>query len=205
MPFGLCNAPATFQRAMDNIFRKENRRFVIPYLDDIIIYSRNREEHESHLKTVLNKIKAAGLSLNKKKCKFFKKEVKILGYVVAKGVIKADPDKIEAIRKYPRPGTIKELRSFLGTVNYNREFIKDFATLTAPLYDILKGEKKNSTKKITWSEEKQTAFENIKRVLCNNTERAQPDKDGHFILTTDASETGIGAVLAQRNNKGVEK
>ncbi|KAF9762731.1 Retrovirus-related Pol polyprotein from transposon [Nosema granulosis] len=205
MPFGLCNAPATFQRAMDNVFRKENRRFVIPYLDDIVIFSKTRKKHEATLKVVLGKIRAAGLSLNRKKCKFFKKEITILGHVVTKGRIKADPEKIEAIRKYPKPTTIKELRSFLGTINYNREFIKDFATLTAPLYEILKGKKKNSAKRITMTENQQNSFEKLKKILCENTERAQPNRHGHFILTTDASDTGIGAILAQKDEVGRER
>lgn len=147
MPFGLCNAPATFQRAMDRIFRKENRIFVIPYLDDIIVYSESEEEHQKHLGIVLGEIRSAGLKLNKAKCKFFKKEIKILGNIIGDGKIRIDPQRIEEIKKYPIPRTLKELRSFWGISNYCREFIKGLSEVANPLYELLKGEKKSLTNK----------------------------------------------------------
>ncbi|KAF9758233.1 Retrovirus-related Pol polyprotein from transposon, partial [Nosema granulosis] len=150
MPFGLCNAPATFQRAMDEIIGNCFSDFVIPYLDDIIIFSRNETEHLQHLNIVLNKLKASGLALNKKKCNFLKEEIKILGNVVSRGYIKPDPSKIETIKKYPFPLNLKELRAFLGLVNYCREYIMNYAELTHPLFNQLKGELKNSTKALIW-------------------------------------------------------
>lgn len=96
MPFGLCNAPATFQRAMNNILKKERFKFVIPYLDDIIIFSKDETGHQTHLDIVLGKLKAAGLSLNKKKCHLFKEEIKILGYIITKGKVSNDPERVEA-------------------------------------------------------------------------------------------------------------
>lgn len=108
MPFGLCNAPATFQRTMDAIFTKENRKFVIPYLDDIIIYSKNHQEHRKHLEIVLGKLKAAGIVLNRKKCNFFKDEIKILGNIVSKDSIKPDPEKVIAISNYTEPTNISQ-------------------------------------------------------------------------------------------------
>ncbi|MGL4850996.1 MAG: reverse transcriptase domain-containing protein [Clostridium sp.] len=205
MPFGLCNAAATFQRAMDEIFRKENRKFVIPYLDDIIIYSRDESEHRKHLRTVLGKVRAAGLSLNRKKCHFYKTEVKILGNIVSAGTIKADPAKVETIQRYPTPTTIKELRSFLGLANYCRQFIPGFAMEAAPMFALLKGEKKASNKKIFWGEQEKDSFHRIRKLMGEHTERAQPDRKGRFILTTDASEKGIGAILAQKDQKGRER
>lgn len=114
MPFGLCNAPASFQRAMDQIFRSESRKFVIPYLDDIIVFSRSLKEHREHLEIVLGKIRSAGLSLNEGKCKFFKTEIKILGCIIGQGKIKIDENRLENIKLYPEPSNIKELRSFWG-------------------------------------------------------------------------------------------
>ncbi|MGL5691745.1 MAG: reverse transcriptase family protein, partial [Bacteroidales bacterium] len=153
MPFGLCNAPGTFQRAMDTIFRKDLHKYVIPYLDDIIIFSNSPEEHKIHLDSVLKRIHAAGLILNKKKCKFFKNEVKILGSIVSKGRVKPDPNKISAIKSYSRPSNIKELRSFLGLCNYTRQFVRNYASIALPLFQILKNETKRSIKQIAWNDE----------------------------------------------------
>jgi hypothetical protein len=147
MPFGLCNAPATFQRAMDKIFQKEKGVFVIPYLDDIIVNSKTLEEHTRHLDIVFGRIKAAGLSLNKSKCHLYKTEIKILGNIVGNGVIKPDPDKIKAIKDYNRPTNIKELRSFLGLANYCRDYIPNYSEKTHMLNTLLKGETKKSIKK----------------------------------------------------------
>lgn len=150
--FGLCNFPATFQRAMDRIFEKERGNFIIPYLDDIIVYSKNFKEHQEHLRITLGRIKASGLTLNPKKCVFNKQEIKILGNVISKGIVKPDPEKVEAIKNYARPETVKELRLFLGLANYYRDFIIGFAELATPMTDKLKGEIKRSNKKIIWSE-----------------------------------------------------
>lgn len=116
---------------MDSIFVMETRKFVMSYLDDIIIYSKDIEAHQNHSRIVLGKIRSSGLSLNKNKCKFFKNEIKILGWIINKGSIKMDETRIKAIKKYPEPINTKALRSFLGTVNYKREFIKNFAKITS--------------------------------------------------------------------------
>lgn len=126
MPFGLCNAPATFQRTMDVIFIKERSRFVLTYLDVIIVYSESKDEHIKHLEIVMGRIRASGLSLNISKCHFFEKGIKLLGNIVSQGTIRPDPEKIISIQRYPPPTTIRELRSFLGMVNYCREFIFGF-------------------------------------------------------------------------------
>ena len=146
MPFGLCNAPATFQRAMNQIFRKERSKFVIPYFDDIIVYSRTMEEHEEHLKIVFGRLKAVGISVNKKKCRFAKSEVLILGQVVSEGIVKPDPEKVKAINEFNRPNNIKQLRGFLGLASYCRNFIPMFATMSGPLFNLLKGQTSRSVK-----------------------------------------------------------
>ncbi|KAF9761154.1 Retrovirus-related Pol polyprotein from transposon opus [Nosema granulosis] len=205
MPFGLCNVPATFQRAMDTILRKENRKFVIPYLDDVIVYSKTKEDHSKHLRVVMGKLRAAGISLNGGKCKMFREEIKILGNIISQGKIKVDPERTQRIRNYSPPTTIKELRSFLGVANYCRGFVPGFAELTGPLYDLLKGEKKTSARAITLDERQMKAFKEMKERLCQATTRFQPNFDQDFILVTDASDVGIGAILLQKDSNGRER
>ncbi|MGL5771338.1 MAG: reverse transcriptase family protein, partial [Bacteroidales bacterium] len=205
MPFGLCNAPATFQRVMDRILCKKTRCFVLPYLDDVIIFSKTLAEHNKHVRIVLEKFKSANITLNKKKCKFFQTEIKILGTIISGNKIKPDPCKIEAIKKYPLPENIQQLRAFLGLANYVRTYIKNYATISAKLCEYLKGETKRSVKQIEWSSVAKKCFEQLKQAVINITYRSLPDISKEFILTTDASSTGIGAVLSQIHNNGSER
>ncbi|KAF9762991.1 Retrovirus-related Pol polyprotein from transposon gypsy [Nosema granulosis] len=131
---------------MDTILKEEIDRFAIPYLDDIIIYSKDLNTHKEHMETVFRKLKEAGISLNKNKCKLLRHQVKILGNVVSEEKNRPDKEKIECLKAYPLPKTVKELRSFLGLLNYCREFIKDFSSKAKPLYELLKGETKRSVK-----------------------------------------------------------
>jgi hypothetical protein len=174
MHFGLCNAPATFQRIMDTIFRKERGLFVCPYLDDIIVFSKNITEHKKHLDIVLGKLKAAGIRLNKSKCKFYKESIKILGYVVNSGKVYIDPEKIEVITKFQRPETIKQLRSFLGVCGSGRQFTVNFANFAKPLECLLNNQSKRSIKKIHWNEELNNAFKNIKKFNCKINRKEFP-------------------------------
>lgn len=199
MPFGLCNAPATFQRAMDSILKKERFKFAIPYLDDIIIYSDTEEDHRKHLEIIFGKLKSAGLSLNRKKCKLFRKEIKILGYIVEEGMVKTDPSKLEAILKFKRPENVKGIRSFLGMTGFCREFIPNYAEKASPLEKLIRGKGKNSHAKIAWDESQISAFETMKREICKHSKRYLPNFESEFILTTDASSTSIGAILSQRD------
>lgn len=205
MPFGLCNAPATFQRAMDQIFEQESWKFVIPYLDDIIIFSKDMEEHKKHLEIVFGKLKAAGIALNENKCKLFRDEIKILGNIVSLNKVKPDPEKVKAVREYNLPITIKQLRSFLGLANYVRDFVPNFAHIADPLTNLLKGKEMSSEKKIEWNEASISAFEAVKNAITNVTFKAQPDFKKKFILITDASSVAIGAVLAQKDEYGKEQ
>ena len=202
MPFGLCNAPATFQRAMDQVFKKDKWKFVIPYLDDIIVFSENIEEHIQHVEIVLSKLQAAGIKLNQKKCHLFRNEIKILGYTIREGIIKMDPKRVEAIKELSLPNTISELRSFLGIANFCRDFLPKFSEIAAPLENLLKGELKKSKKKIHWNETSIEAFKKLKLGLISNTERNIPDLEKEFILITDASSIAIGAILAQYDTCG---
>ena len=205
MPFGLCNAPATFQATMDAVLQEFKWKCAIPYLDDVIIYSESIEEHQEHLRRTLNKIKSAGLVLNEEKCRFFESEIEYLGHIISEGVIKPDPKRIKTILECKPPITLKDLRSFLGLANFCGQFIPHYATKIAPLTELLKGEKQSSQKEIDWSEEANMAFESIKLEIANITERGQPDLSKEFILTTDASNTALGAVLTQFDGDGNER
>ncbi|KAI4293155.1 hypothetical protein PAPHI01_2429 [Pancytospora philotis] len=204
MPFGLCNAPATFQRIMNQAFQND-RAFVLPYFDDIIIFSKTPEEHIEHLEIVLARLKGINMALNRKKCMFLKPEVKILGFVISKDSVRPDPEKIVAIQNYKRPENLSELRSFLGLVNYNREFIPKFTQLTLPLYAMLKGEPKKSTQKVDWTEESAEAFKAVKAAMKESTFLAMPNFSRDFIVITDASHVAIGGLLVQKDENGHER
>ncbi|KAI4293191.1 hypothetical protein PAPHI01_2465 [Pancytospora philotis] len=150
-------------------------------------------------------LKEAGMALNKKKCVFVKTEISILGFIIGHGRIKPDPAKIKALNEYRKPSDISELRAFLGLINYNREFIDNFAVLTQLLYDIFKGEQRKSTKTITWDERSSKAFETLRCAVKESTSRALPNFDQDFIVITDASKTAIGGILAQRDEYGAEQ
>ena len=133
MNFGLCNAPATFQRLMDKILRPFINKFVVVYLDDITIYSKIFEEHCNHLQAVFNKLQEANLKLNIEKCFFFLNELKFLGHIIGKDGIKPDDEKIEKVKNFPIPTNIRQIRGFLGLASYYRKFIKEFSRIAKPL------------------------------------------------------------------------
>ncbi|KAI5151484.1 hypothetical protein ENBRE01_2170 [Enteropsectra breve] len=205
MPFGLCNAPATFQRTMNSMFEGILGKFVRPYLDDIIIFSKTEEEHRMHLEIVAERLSEANISLNKNKCKFNQKEIEILGNVITGDEVRPSEDKVKAINNYPMPQTIRELRSFLGLINYCRSFIPNIASIIGPLNNLLKGETKKSIKKIVWDETTKRSFLTSRKTLSMNTLKTQPDFSKKFILTTDASENAIGAILSQEDENGKER
>lgn len=192
MPFGLKNAPATFQRVMDCILREFLGKCCLVYMDDVIIFSSSLEEHKKDLMKVLKKLKEANLKIQLDKCEFFKKEVQYLGHTVSEEGVKPNTDKIEIIRKWPTPKTEKDIRQFLGTLGYYRRFIKDFAKLVKPLTALLR---KNSDFII--SPETAECFEKCKKLLTMDPILIYPDFTKEFILTTDASDYAIGAVLSQ--------
>lgn len=141
---------------------------MLPYLDDVIIFSDSLAEHSKHLELVFNKIKAAGLILNKKKCAFGKTELKILGYILGNGKVKPDPEKCRAIQKYEKPTDLKELRSFIGLAEFSRSYIPNYAKLIFPLYDLFKGETKRSKKKIKWDKNLDNSFYILKKELLRS-------------------------------------
>ena len=196
MPFGLHNAPATFQRAMQEVLRGLNWKFVLCYLDDIIIFSSSFSEHMDHLRQVFDRLRAAGLKLQPKKCTFGQTEVKYLGHVVSKDGVATDPSKLKIVQDYPTPAKVTEVKSFLGFVGYYRKFIKDFCKIAEPLTNLTRKDVS-----FVWDQSCQEAFKTLKGKLLEPPILAYPNFDGtEFILQTDASRTGLGFILAQKQD-----
>jgi len=199
MTFGLRNAAQTFQRFIDHIFRDMN--FVFAYLDDILIASRDEKEHEKHLRLVLQRLEQHNLTLKLAKCNLGKPEVSFLGYQVSTQGILPTQEKIKAIMEIPRPSNIKELRSFLGMVNFYRRSLPKAAEVQRPLNELLRGAKKNDKTPIQWTETTLRAFEETRDALATVAHIAHPNEKLELSLACDASDTGIGAVLQQRHGE----
>lgn len=192
MPFGLKTAPATFQRTMDNVLRGLQGLHCMVYLDDIIIYSNSLDEHIMKLRTIFDRLRQTNLKIQLDKSEFLRKEVLYLGHTITKDGLKPNNDKIDAVLKYPLPKTTTEIKSFLGLVGYYRRFIKDFAKITQPLTACLK--KRNG---IVINQTYIDAFNKCKELLTHAPLLQYPDYDKPFVLTTDASNVAVGAVLSQ--------
>lgn len=200
MPFGLCNAPATFQRLMQRCLSGQLSDYVLVYLDDIILYSPDFTSHLQHLDKVLERLGQHGLKLRMDKCKLLQHEVKFLGHVVDTTGVKPDPDKISAVVDWPVPTTVKQVRAFLGLAGYYRRFVSGFAKVARPLNQLLTGipvNRKSEAHKVNWSPECQTSFAQLKAALTQAPVLAYADYSLPFVVYTDASNQGLGAVLAQ--------
>ena len=191
MPFGLTNAPSTFMRLMNEVLRPVIGKFVVVYFDDILVYSRSEEEHASHLHHVLSILSQEKLYGNLEKCHFFTPQVIFLGHVVSAQGIHVDEDKVKAIREWPTPSSLYQVRSFHGLASFYRRFVKDFSSIVAPMTEVLKG------KSCEWNDKANAAFEEIKARLCQAPVLALPNFDKVFEVECDASGVGIGAVLSQ--------
>lgn len=192
MPFGLRNAPSTFQRVMDNVLKDLIGKVSLVYLDDIIIFSTSLQEHIENLKLVFERLRSANLKIQLNKSEFLKKEIAFLGHIITPDGIKPNTDKIDTVLNYPIPKTQKQIKAFLGLLGYYRKFINNFAKLVKPLTVCLK--KGNS---VILSEEYLKTFEICKHLLTNDPILQHPDFNKPFILTTDASNFALGAVLSQ--------
>jgi hypothetical protein len=191
MPFGLCNAPSTFQSLMNHVFRPFLRHFVLVFFDDILIYSKTWKDHLTHVDQVLSLLAQHHLFLKQSKCAFGASEVEYLGHLVGKDGVRVDPKKIEAMQDWPHPKTLKSLRGFLGLTGYYRKFVKNYGKIAAPLTALLK---KNS---FTWTPATAQAFQTLKMAMCTTLVLALPDFTKTFVLECDASGKGIGTVLMQ--------
>ena len=191
MPFGLTNAPSTFQAAMNCIFRPFLRKFVIVFFDDILVYSASMEDHTTHLEHVLKILSENSFFIKLSKCSFGVDTIDYLGHIISAGELRADPAKIEAMTSWPTPTTVKQLRGFLGLTGYYRRFVQNYSIIAAPLTDLLKKEA------FTWTPAADESFSALKEAMTAAPVLHLPDFDAPFTIETDASDSGIGAVLLQ--------
>ena len=191
MPFGLCNAPSTFQSLMNHLLKPYLRKFVLVFFDDILIYSCTWAAHLQHVDLLLQLLCKHKLFVKMSKCSFGMEEVEYLGHIVGREGVKVDPKKIQAMQEWPQPKTLKSLRGFLGLTGYYRKFVRNYGRIAKPLKQLLK---KNS---FFWNEEAQQAFTALKTAMCSTPVLALPDFTKSFVIECDASGTGIGEVLKQ--------
>ncbi|KAI5954743.1 hypothetical protein KGF57_003766 [Candida theae] len=189
MPFGLRNAPATFQRAMNTIFQKALNRFIIIYLDDILVFSKTKDDHFKHLTYVFETLKENGFAAKISKCEFFRKQLRFLGHIIAPNQVRTDSDKLNVLKEWQLPITKKGFQSFVGFVSYYRKFVKNFAVIVRPL--VLAGLGQLRPKDPTVQE----AFEKVKSLLCNANFLLTPRSGACYVITTDASDFAIGVII----------
>ena len=199
MPFGLCNAPATFQRLMELILAGLQWSSCLVYIDDVIVLGRDFDDHLTNLQYVLERLQEAGLKLQPEKCHFCKDEVSYLGHIISRHGVSTDPSKTNKVSSWPQPTTKRDVQCFLGLANYYRRFIQGFAEIAQPLHKLT--EKRD----FAWTSQCQDAFEELRRKLTSTPILAFPDFTKPFILDTDASDFGIGAVLSQISKEGKEQ
>ena len=198
MPFGLTYAPASFMNLMNDVFKDLLHVCVAIFLDDILIYSRNKEEHQKHLEIVLNRLKENELYAKKSKCEFYHTRIEFLGHIVSDNGLEVDHQKIEKIKSWPKPTNLTELQSFLGLANYYRRFIHQYSMKTTPLRQLL-----NKDSAFSWNEEHQKSFEEMKKALTSTPVLKIPNPDEKFTLFFDAASTnGIGGILCQKDQDG---
>jgi len=202
MPFGLKNAPAVFQRVMEDVLGDMLHKTAMVYIDDIIIFSETEEEHLQHLRTFYERMKEFNFRINPKKLQPLQKKIKILGHIVQNGRYEPDPEKIEGIQDCPIPETRKQLRSFLGSVSYYRQFVAGLAKVAEPLY-AMTSTKITTEKVVEWTPMALQAFAKLKTMMIGLVLHT-PDLDGKFTIQTDASGYGLGAVLlAEHDGKNM--
>ncbi|GJY69600.1 putative reverse transcriptase domain-containing protein [Tanacetum coccineum] len=193
MSFGLTNAPAIFMDLMNCVCKPYLDKFVIVFIDDILIYSRDEKEHEEHLKTILELLKKEKLYAKFSKCEFWIHTVKFLRHVIDSSGIRVDPTKIEVVKNWVSPTTPSEIRQFLGLAGYYRRFIEGFSKIAKPMTELTQKDRK-----FDWGEEQETAFQLLKQKLCAAPILALPKGSDDFVVYCDASIKGLGAVLMQR-------
>jgi len=192
MPFGLANAPVAFMDFMNRVFREFLNQFVVVFIDDILIYSKNLEEHEDQLRIVLQKLKDKQLYAKFSKCEFWLERISFLEHVISKEGITVDPKKIEAVVNWERPTNVHEIRSFLGLAGYYRRFVEGFSKLFGPLTALTK---KNA--RYEWTDECERNFQELKRRLVTAPILTLPSGSGGFVIYSDASRKGLRCVLMQ--------
>lgn len=195
-PFGCSNSPAAFQRHINNVFcQLIIEKFVVVYVDDVMILAESEEQAVERLKRVLEVASEAGLQINWKKCHFMKRSIEFIGHIVEKDRVKPSPSKSEAVRKFKEPKKVKQVQSFLGLTGYFRKFIKGYSIIAKPLSDLTR---KNVLFK--FEQKERAAFEMLKEALCEDPVLKMYDEKAETHLFTDASKVGLAAILMQRSN-----
>jgi hypothetical protein len=194
MSFGLTNALTYFMYLMNSVFMPELDKFVVVFIDDILVYSKNEAEHTKHLHTVLQRLRDHQLYAKLSKCEFWLKEIKFLGHTISQDGISVDPEKVQEVMDWKPPTTIRQIRSFLGLAGYYRRFIQDFSRIAKPMTELLR-----KGVKYEWSQKCEDAFHILRQHLTTTPVLAQPDNTKPFEVYCDASGTGLGCVLMQDN------
>lgn len=197
-PFGLRNSAQAQQRLVDKLFGPELDPYIFTYLDDFIVISPSFEHHVEILKTVLERLTEANLTVNLEKCQFFRTSIKYLGYIVDGDGLRTDPEKVSAMVNFPRPTTSTEVKKFVGMCSWYRSFIPHFSSLLSPINDLLKGKKKGQS--VSWTIAAEESFTKIKDALVSDPILTSPDFGLPFTIQCDASATGVGGVLTQEQN-----
>nr|GEV54476.1 putative reverse transcriptase domain-containing protein [Tanacetum cinerariifolium] len=192
MPFGLTNIPTVFMDLMNRVCKPYLDKFVIVFIDDILIYSKNKEEHEEHLKLILELLKKEELYAKFSKCEFWISKVQFIGHMIDSKGIHMDPSKIESIKDWASPKTLTEIRQFLGLVGYYRKFIKGFSKIAKSMTKLT-----HKNVKFDWGEKEEAAFQLIKQKLCTTPILPLPKRSENFIVYCDASHKGLGVMLMQ--------
>ena len=202
MPMGLTSAPGTFQRAMNHLFHDLLDKGVVVYLDDVLIYSRTLEEHLHLLELVLQRLHEHQFHASLPKCMFAQERITFLGHVLSAGGIQPLEDKVKAVRDWPRPSTVHDVRSFLGMCSFYRKFVRNFAHIAAPLHELTKGNPKKKAA-VVWTDACEVAFNTLKDQLCEAPVLILPDPTKPFVIHTDASDFAAGSVLMQETDTGL--
>ena len=196
---GMKNSPSSFQMLMGQVFKGLTFKFLTIYIDDILVYSKDFDTHMKHLEVVFQRLRGAGLRLHPKKCTFAMSKILYLGHIVSSQGIAVDPSKVEVVKSYPRPNSVREVRAFLGLTGYYRKFQKGYAKLASPLFALLRKDAK-----FQWDSLCEESFLKLREAMTCTPVLAYPDLSKEFILTTDASLSAIGYILSQKDENGLE-
>jgi hypothetical protein len=192
MSFGLTNAPAYFMYMMNKVFVEYLDKFIVVFIDDILVYSRNEEEHEGHLRLVLQKLRDHKLYAKLSKCEFWLKQVAFLGHVVSKGGISGDPSKVQDVLSWKAPTSVSDIRSFLGLAGYYRRFIEGFSKISKPMTELLEKDKQ-----FKWTPACESSFQELKKRLTTAPVLVMSDMEKPFSIYCDESGQGLGCELMQ--------
>ena len=199
LPMGLCNAPSTFMQMMNDTFRDQLDRFVLCFLDDILIFSRTREEHLRHVREVLERLRQRKLYGKLSKCEFMRSEVGFLGHRIGANGLCVSPDKVDAVKSWPTPRNVHDVRSFLGLAGFYRRFVKDFSKVALPMTALT-----HDKASWRWGREQQQAFDGLKAALCSAPVLVLPDPSKPFVLNCDSCAYALGATLQQDHGRGLQ-